>query len=79
MKIKVRYFAQIAEKVGRSNEEIELSDGSTSSVLLEQLKLKYSGLGDMHFKLAVDHNLVQVETDLYDGVEVALLPPFAGG
>ncbi|MCB9225327.1 MAG: molybdopterin converting factor subunit 1 [Crocinitomicaceae bacterium] len=76
--MKVLYFAQVAEKVGCSKEEI-MMEGNTTEDLLNYLKNKYAVLNDMTFKLAVDQTLIHENISIKDGTEVALLPPFAGG
>lgn len=78
MKIKLLYFAQVSEKLGLSSEEISF-DGSNSDELLNHLNEKYPDLKELKFKIAVDQTLINTTTELKDGVEVALLPPFAGG
>ena len=78
MKIKLLYFAQVSEKLGLSSEEISF-DGSNSDELVKLLNEKYPILNDLKFKVAVDQTLINTTTELKDGVEVALLPPFAGG
>jgi molybdopterin synthase sulfur carrier subunit len=78
MKIKLLYFAQVSEKLGISSEEISF-DGSDSNELLSYLNEKYPDLKELKFKIAVDQTLINTTTALKDGVEVALLPPFAGG
>ncbi|MBD3637909.1 MAG: MoaD/ThiS family protein [Crocinitomicaceae bacterium] len=79
MKVHVVYFAQVAEKIGLSKEEIELPDGSNSTDLLTVLYNKYPMLRDLTFKVAVDHELSNRQLALKPDCEVALLPPFAGG
>ena len=79
MKVKVLYFAQIAEITGKSSEEIILESGNTSTDLIEILKNKYPAIGKQKYKLAVNQTLAQKEKVLKDNEEVALLPPFAGG
>lgn len=78
MLIKLLYFAQISEKVGKSSEEIEFR-GSNTEDLMKQLYAKYPKLEGLTFKIAVDQVLINENTDLKNGDEVALLPPFAGG
>lgn len=78
MLIKLLYFAQISEKVGKSSEEIEFSGYNTED-LMKQLYVTYPKLEGLTFKIAVDQVLINENTDLKNGDEVALLPPFAGG
>ena len=79
MKIKLLYFGQVEEKVGISSEEIEITELFTSDDLMLMLHNKYPKLREIKFNTAVNQALIKSKTDLKDGFEVALLPPFAGG
>ena len=79
MKVKVLYFAQVAEKVGVPSEEIELETGSNSEELIDILINKYPEIKALTYNVAVNQQLTRSAVELYDNVEVALLPPFAGG
>ncbi len=77
MEIKVRYFGQLAEFTGKS-EEIMTQDFKT----LEGLKLflfdRYPKLKEVHFKMAQD-NSIEPESSELKGTLIDLLPPFSGG
>lgn len=77
MEIKVRYFGQLAEFTGKS-EEIITQDFKT----LEGLKLflfgRYPKLKEVHFKMAQD-NSIESESSELKGTLIDLLPPFSGG
>ena len=79
MKVKVLYFAQVAEKVGISAEEVEITEGANSDDLLQLLAQKYPVIEGLTFNLAVNQSLIRDSVPLSNNVEVALLPPFAGG
>lgn len=79
MKVKVLYFAQVAEKIGIPKEEVWLEDGSNTEDLFNLLIQTHPELKDLKYKVAVDQLLVRAIADLENGSEVALLPPFAGG
>ena len=79
MKIKVLYFAQIAEKTGVASEEFEFETSLESDDLIKVIFGKYPVLRNMTFKIAVDHHIINAPTALNQNSEVALLPPFAGG
>ncbi len=79
MKVKILYFAQIAEKLGCTTEMFEIPDSMGSEALVDKLKVKYPELNNLTFAISVNQTLVQTDTKLEDGFEVALLPPFAGG
>ncbi len=78
MRVTVKYFGQVAEAMGTSQEVLHLTSATTA----HELKLKCLGpLGIMDqesIQVAVNQNLDEYII-LKDGDEVALLPPFAGG
>jgi molybdopterin synthase sulfur carrier subunit len=80
MKIKLKYFASIAEAVGMSGEEMELRDDTIVSNLVEALKQRFKGLKEMsNVIIAVNGAYVDPNTLLEDGDVVALFPPVSGG
>ena len=79
MKVKILYFAQIAEALGFDKEEFEIPDKMGSEALIEKLKIKYPELSNLTFAVSVNETVVQADTILEEGFEIALLPPFAGG
>lgn len=79
MKVKMLYFAQIAEALGFDKEEFEIPDKMGSEALVEKLKVKYPELNNLTFAVSVNEVLVKTDTLLEEGFEIALLPPFAGG
>jgi molybdopterin synthase sulfur carrier subunit len=80
MKIKLKYFASIAEAVGMSGEEMELRDDTIVSNVVEALKQRFKGLKEMsNVIIAVNGAYVDPNTLLEDGDVVALFPPVSGG
>jgi molybdopterin synthase sulfur carrier subunit len=77
MHITVKYFGQIVEVTNVEEETVEVSGGQVSD-LLEVLNTKYEQLENKDFQIAQNQELVSLETEL-TGLEIALLPPFAGG
>ena len=47
--------------------------------LIRQLQLKYPGLLQAKYAIAVNKQIIQHKTALQQDAEVALLPPFSGG
>lgn len=78
MKIQFRYFGQIAEKTGKSEEFTDL-DLSSLSDAQKWLISTYPDLEKASYKIAVNHSFTSDDTALKDGDELAVLPPFAGG
>lgn len=77
MEVNILAFGKIADITARSAWKME--GVRSSSDLREQLEAQYPALRDMRYQIAVDKKIVNSETQLTDGTEVALLPPFSGG
>lgn len=79
--ITVRYFAAAREKAQKREERVTLPDGATVKTLLDTLFAKSPALASLSksLRVAVDEEFAPPETPLTDGVEVALIPPVAGG
>jgi len=77
MNLTIKYFGLLAETTNCSGEQMEFS-GKTILDLKEQLFQKYKELENKDFQIAQDNELVENETEI-TGIEIALLPPFAGG
>jgi molybdopterin synthase sulfur carrier subunit len=77
MTINIKYFGQIAEVTQVENEQFDFNKNSVSE-LIEVLFNKYPELKTKDFKVALNQELVDVDTQITGG-EIALLPPFAGG
>lgn len=76
-KIHIKAFGMITEKIGKAS--IEVENPGTSLALKKQLEAQFPGLKSMKFSLAVDKKMIQEDTDISQGKEIALLPPFSGG
>ncbi len=80
MKIKLKYFASIAEAVGMNGEEIELRDDIIVSNLVKALKERFKDFEEMsNVIIAVNGAYVDPNTLLEEGDVVALFPPVSGG
>jgi len=76
MIIHVKYFGMIAEKINSSQETLEV-DAPIN--LRDFFEAKFSFLESMNYQVAVNQQLTDVLKSSQNEVEVALLPPFAGG
>ncbi len=84
MRISVLYFAVFRERLGRSDEQVELPDGATVATLVDALEARHDAVRTLRgrYRIAVDQDMLAGEpttTALHDGAEVALIPPVAGG
>ena len=79
MKIKILYFAQLAELANKSEESRNVSDSSLN-VLYTDLKKAYNFPQEFaQLQVAVNHQLSAHNTKLQDDDTVAFLPPMTGG
>jgi molybdopterin synthase sulfur carrier subunit len=85
MKLKVRYFAALRERIGRSEETVEVPEGvATVSDLRRELVARgepWSGAfaETRRVRAAVDQAMAGDDAPLREGVEVAFFPPVTGG
>ncbi len=77
MAIKIRLFGPLAEIVGTT--ALELPDMPDTALLQAALVERFPALANERYAIAVDKTLIQGDTELLPGSEVALLPPFSGG
>ena len=77
MSIKVRYFASLKERVGRSEEVLEIQ-GSLTARDLWRLCGADKSLPD-NVLVAINMNYAEWDSAVSDGDEVAFFPPVTGG
>ena len=79
MKIKILYFAQLADLAGKAEESMELKEPSAEA-LYEELKSSYQFPHKFdQLQVAINHQLSAHQTPLQDGDQIAFLPPMTGG
>ena len=81
MKITVKLFAVLREKVGTSIVIMDVPKFSTVSDVMDELKDKYPVLDPFvdHVMFAVNTEYVQDNYEIKDSDEIALIPPVSGG
>jgi MoaE-MoaD fusion protein len=81
MKVTLRFFAMVRERIGESEREIELPAGSRVSDLLDWVGEEFEEIAPLFRASMVMLNQEYVDgTDpLSDGDEVAFIPPVSGG
>lgn len=81
MQVKVLFFGQLNEIVGRAEQVLELTEGASTNDLMAHYHRLYPRLEDFLSSLAISLNQDYVHTSarLQEGDEVALLPPVSGG
>lgn len=78
MKANIKYFGIIAEKMGKLEESVDL-DEKNQSDLRSYFIQKNPFLNEIDYQIAVNQTLTEVIDTKTEFVEIALLPPFAGG
>jgi len=81
MKVKVRFFATLRERVGANEITKEVLEGCTVGKLWGTLQQDYPKLAPVNMKLlyAVNKNYVGADHVLRDMDEVVFVPPISGG
>ncbi|MCS6802583.1 MAG: MoaD/ThiS family protein [Chloroflexota bacterium] len=81
MRVTVRLFAGAREAVGAPTALLELPAGTTAGEAVEALVREYPALRRFAAisRLAVDGEYASPERPLFDGAELAILPPVSGG
>lgn len=80
MTITVKLFALGRELAGASEAELELAEGATVAVALGELTARFPELARLPaYLIAVNMVYAQVEAELADGDELAIIPPVSGG
>ena len=81
MKVKVKFFAILRERVGSGDITKEIREGSTVAELWEALKRDYPKLAPVNMRLLYAVNQAYVNTDyvLKEHDEVVFVPPVSGG
>lgn len=76
MKVNVKYFASMRDRVGRSDDRVELAEGATVKVLWDSVSKDALPENTL---VAVNMEYTNLSHALRDGDEVAFFPPVTGG
>ena len=80
MKIKIRYFASLREKAGKSQEEMVIKEGQDLKDLYLALSTQYGfPLSANEIKFSVNNDYVDPGVQLNENDVVVFIPPVAGG
>lgn len=81
MKVTVLYFGIVRERLGLSQESVQVESGTTVAVLMSRLSLLHPDLaeGVASVRVAVNRDYVDSTRVLSDNDEVAVIPPVSGG
>jgi len=81
LRINLKFFGQLRELTGRSDEQIEVEPGAKIEELARVLAERFPKI-NKHLAVvsfSVNSEYVRKEKQLQDGDEVGLLPPISGG
>ena len=83
MKLDIRYFAWLRERVGTAAEQVE-TEAPTVAALIDELRGRDEGYALAFadpgaIRAAIDHDLVDLDASLSGAREVAFFPPMTGG
>jgi sulfur-carrier protein len=79
MRIRLLYFASLADRAGRAEETVETSASAPRDLYAEVAKLHGFSFAPERLRIAVNGALVPWDRALADGDEVVFLPPVSGG
>lgn len=81
MHVTVLYFAAARERAGTDRDWFELPAGATAGAAKARAIEAHPALAAIapHLRLAVDKAFATDSSPLWDGAEVALIPPVSGG
>ena len=76
MAVKIQLFGQLKQITGASELTTEATD---THGLAKEIAGRFPLLENLTYLIAVDRNIVQTNTAIKAGQEIALLPPYSGG
>jgi len=77
MEIELISFGKISEFI--DNQKIEIGAIGTTDALRAFLEKNFPMLAGMKYKLALNKDLVQHDTQIHHLDRIAIMPPFSGG
>ena len=83
MTLRILYFARLRERFGVAEETLDFA-GATAADLVAQLQARGGSWAEelaagRAFRVAVNQDIVALDTALPDHAEVAIFPPVTGG
>ncbi len=81
MRVKVLFFGQLKDIVGRAEELLEVEEGEALADVFRRYSDRYPRLGELFGSIVVarNHEFAQPSALVREGDEIALLPPVSGG
>ena len=79
MRVHLRYFASIRERLGRTTEELDVPEGALVSDVWQTLLVRCPALEQQRYRPAVNQEYTSSGHVLRDGDELVFIPPVSGG
>jgi molybdopterin converting factor subunit 1 len=81
VRVKVLFFGQLKDIVGRSEESLEVADGESVAGIFGRYSARFPRLAELSGSIVLARNqeFAQGSARVSDGDEIALLPPVSGG
>jgi molybdopterin converting factor small subunit len=76
MAVKIQLFGQLKQITGATELTMESVD---TDGLVKEIAARFPLVENLTYLIAVDRNIVQTNTAIKAGQELALLPPYSGG
>ncbi|ARS40457.1 molybdopterin synthase sulfur carrier subunit [Sphingobacteriaceae bacterium GW460-11-11-14-LB5] len=77
MKIEMISFGKIAEFI--NNQKIDIAGIADTDAFKQYIENEFPALKSMKYKLALNKNIVQENTEITNNATIAIMPPFSGG
>ncbi|WP_145855642.1 MoaD/ThiS family protein [Pedobacter suwonensis] len=77
MEIEIISFGQITEFI--NNQKIEVDGITDTDAFSKYLENRFPALKNLKYKLALNKNIVQHNTEITNQATIAIMPPFSGG
>jgi molybdopterin synthase catalytic subunit len=81
MRVRVLFFGLLKDLCGKSEDRLDLAEGSTARAVFDHYASQFPALANMarSIVLARNHEFAEGSQVLSEGDEIALLPPVSGG
>jgi MoaE-MoaD fusion protein len=81
MKVVVKYFAMVRERLGISEESLEFSEGTPVRAVYDHIATRVPELQPLLDRSMImrNHEYVDLDDPLAEGDEIAVIPPVSGG
>ena len=76
MAVKIKLFGQLRQIMGSHELNTDVSD---TDALVREINRRFPELEKLNYRIAVDKNIIETNTPIQAGQELALLPPYSGG